>query len=84
MFFILKSETICYLVGEDGLGLGSGVDTTGLDRDDEVTASLQEMMRVEGNDTGLIWLGNIGKDAVNHADQHSVLPWVASVLDNWD
>ena len=81
---MLKLEDNYYLVGEDGLGLGSGVDTTGLDRNDEVTASLQEVVRVEGDNTGLIWLGNIGEDAVNHADQHSVLPWVAGVLDNWD
>lgn len=71
-----------HLVGEDGFGFGSGVDAAGLDRNDKVTARLEEVVRVERDNTRLIGLGNVSKDAVDHADKHSVLPWVACVLDD--
>jgi hypothetical protein len=41
-------------------------------------------LTIETDDTGLIGLRNIGEDAVNHANQHTVLERVTSVLDNWD
>lgn len=73
---------LIYLVGENGLGFGSGVDAAGLDRNDKVAARLEEVVRVQRDNTRLIGLGNVGKDAVDHADQHAVLPWVACVLDD--
>jgi len=47
-----------------------------------VAAFLEKMVRIEGNDTGLVWLRDIGEDAINHADEHSVLVRVSGVLDN--
>lgn len=61
------------LGGEDGLCRGGGVDTGGLDGDDDVSTVLQEVVGVKGDDTSLIGLGNIGKDDVDHGEKHSVL-----------
>ena len=71
-------------LGEDGLGGGGRIDTVGLDGDDDTTANLQEETGVETDDTGLIGLGNIGEDAVNHADEHTVLEGVTGILDDGD
>jgi hypothetical protein len=65
------------------LGGGRGrVDTVGFDRDDNGTAVLQKVVGVQGNDTCLIGLGDIGKDDIDHLDEHSVLLGVSSVLDD--
>lgn len=71
-------------LGEDGLRCGSRVDTVGLDGDDDTTADLQEETSVETDNTGLIGLGNVGEDAVDHADQHTVLEGVTGILNNGD
>lgn len=71
-------------LGENGLGGGSRVDTIGLDGDDDTTANLQEETGVKTDDTGLIRLGDIGEDAVDHADKHTVLEGVTGILDNGD
>lgn len=41
-------------------------------------------MCVEADDTGLIWLSDVGEDAINHADEHAVFEWVTGVLNNGD
>jgi hypothetical protein len=71
-------------LSEDGLGCGSRVDTVGLDGDDDTTADLQEETSVETDDTGLIGLGNVGEDAVDHADKHTVLEGVTGILNDGD
>jgi hypothetical protein len=71
-------------LSEDGLGGGGRIDTVGLDGDDDATANLQEEASVETDDTGLIGLGNVGEDAVDHADEHTVLEGVTGILDNGD
>jgi hypothetical protein len=39
---------------------------------------------VEGNDTGLVRLGNVGEDDVDHLEEHAVLLGVTSVVnDGW-
>jgi len=75
---------LLHLTGEDGLGGSSRVDTVGLDGNKNTTADLQEQVSVETDDTGLIGLGNIGEDAVDHADEHTVLERVTGVLDDGD
>lgn len=72
------------LSGEHGLGVDGGVDTVGLDGDDDATLVLEEHVGVEGDDTGLVGLGDIGEDAVDHADEHAVLLGVSGVLDDGD
>lgn len=49
-----------------------------------MTAVLQEILRIERDDTGLIGLGNIGEYGVDHADQHTVFVRVTSVFDDWN
>lgn len=70
--------------GEDGLRRGGGVNARRLDRDDKATAGLQEVLRVERNDTRLIGLCDVSEYAVNHAHEHAVLERMASIFDNWD
>jgi hypothetical protein len=72
------------LGGEDGLGRGGRVDAARLDRDDDVAAVLEEVVGVEGDDTGLVGLGNVGKDDVDLAHEHAVLVGVPSVLNDGD
>ena len=72
------------LAGEDGLGGSGRVDTVGLDGDKDTTADLQEQVGVKTDDTGLIGLGNIGEDAVDHTNEHTVLERVTGVLDDGD
>ena len=42
----------------------------------------KKIVRIQRHNTRLIWLCDIGKDAVDHADEHAVLERVASVFDN--
>lgn len=72
------------LVGKHDLGLGRAVDTVGLDRDQDTTAHFQEQVSVQAHDSGLIRLRNVGKDDVDHADEHAVAERVTSVLDDGD
>lgn len=71
-------------VGVDDFWGDSRVDTGGLDGDDEVTTVLDEHGGVESENTGLIWLGDIGEDDIDHRHQHSVLLRVSGILDNGD
>ena len=43
---------------------------------------LQEVVRVESDNSSLIGLRDIGEDDVDHADEHSVLMRVTRVLDD--
>jgi hypothetical protein len=72
------------LVGEDLSGRGSAVDTVGLDGDEDTTTGAQEPVGVHGNDTGLVGLGNVGKDDVDHGDGQTVAGRLTGVLDDRD
>ena len=78
------SPQLLYLLGENGFGGGCAVDTVGLDGDADTAADLEEHVGVQGNDTGLIRLGNVGEDAVDHGDEHAVAQRVARILDDGD
>ena len=54
-----------------------------LDRDDKVSAILEEVLRVEGDNAGLVGLGHVRKDRVHHGHEHAILVRVAGILDNW-
>ena len=69
---------------EDGLRRGGGIDTTGLDGDHAMSSVLEKVVRVEGHDAGLIGLGDVGEDAVDHTDEHAVFEGMARVLDDGD
>ena len=49
-----------------------------------MAASLQKVVTVEGDNSGLIRLGNIGKNTINHSNQHSIFPWMSSIFDYWN
>lgn len=49
-----------------------------------MAAVLQELVGVEGDDTGLVGLGDIGKDDIDHADEHAVALGQTGILDDRD
>lgn len=53
-----------------------------LDGDDEVATVLEEELGVEGDNPGLVRLGDVSEDAVDHGDEHAVLVGVPRVLDD--
>ena len=71
-------------MGEHLLRRRSAVNTVGLDGDEHTTTALQEETSIQSDDTGLVRLGDIGEDAVDHWDEHSVLQGMTGVLDNGD
>mmetsp|Transcript_9287 Transcript_9287/g.27687 ORF Transcript_9287/g.27687 Transcript_9287/m.27687 type:complete len:235 (-) Transcript_9287:1818-2522(-) len=49
-----------------------------------MAAILQEVMGIQGNNTCLIRLCDVSKDAINHANQHAVFQRVSGILYNWN
>jgi len=47
-----------------------------------VSSVLEEVVSVQSDDTSLIGLGNIGKDDVDHGEEHSVLVGVTGILND--
>lgn len=41
-------------------------------------------MGVQANDTGLVGLGNVGEDDIDHGHEHAVLERVTGIVDNGD
>lgn len=72
------------LTGEHNLSSGRGVDTAGLDGDQDTTALLEEHVSVQTDNTGLVRLGNVGKDDIDHGDEHAVAERVTGILNNGD
>lgn len=68
--------------GEHLGGRGSAVNAVGLDGDEDTATRLEEPVGIHGHDTGLIGLGNIGKDDIDHGDDHAVAGGLTGVLDN--
>ena len=59
-----------------------GVDTAGLDGNDDMALVLEEEVGVSGDDTCLIRLGNICEDGVDLGEQHAVFLWEARVFND--
>lgn len=72
------------LLIEHGFGGCCGINATRLDGDHAVAADLQEVLCVDADDTGLVGLGDISKDCVDHGDKHPVLVGVTGILDDGD
>lgn len=72
------------LTGKDLLWRRGRVDTVCLDTDDNATTNLQELMGVDADNTSLIRLCDVGKDAVNHRHEHAVFQGVTGVFDDGD
>ena len=81
--YSLLSHLLDFL-GEHHFGLGRTVDTVGLDTDNDTTLALEEHVRIKADNTGLVRLGNVGKDSVDHGDEHTVAKRVTGILDDGD
>jgi hypothetical protein len=58
------------------------INTVGFDGNDDSAAVLEEVVCVETDDTCLIGLSDIGKDYVDHLDEHAVFLGVTGVFDD--
>jgi hypothetical protein len=65
---------------ENFRGWGGRVDTVGLDRDDHMATVFEEVFSIEGHDTGLVGLSDIGEDGVDAREEHAVFLWCTSVF----
>jgi len=71
-----------HFASKDGFRGRRAVNAGGLDGNDGVAAIFQKVVRIQCHNAGLIGLGDIGKDGVDHAEQHAVLERVSGVFDN--
>lgn len=53
---------------EDDSGLFSGVNTISFNGNHEVSSIFKEILTIHSNNSGLIGLGNIGKNNINHSN----------------
>ena len=53
-----------------------------LDGNDKMSAVLEEVLCVEGDNASLVGLGHVRKDRIHHRHQHAILVGVAGILDN--
>ena len=64
-----------HLLGEHGRRCDRRIDTARFYRDDNVSAVLEEILRIMNDNARLIWLGDVRKYDVDGRDQHAVLVW---------
>ncbi|EEQ39623.1 hypothetical protein CLUG_03750 [Clavispora lusitaniae ATCC 42720] len=75
---------LSHFSSENSFSINGRVNTVGLDGDDNSTLVLQEQVGVQGDNTSSVRLGHISENGVDHTDQHTVLLWVTSVVNDWD
>merc|ERR1712203_212731 len=68
---------------EDCLRCCSGVDTVGLDGNENVAVVLEEVGCVQSHDACLVRLGHVGEDDIYHPNEHSVSLRLPGVLHDW-
>eukprot|EP01033_Poteriospumella_lacustris_P012096 gene12096-gene12955 len=73
---------LLYFAREHGLRRSRRVDTRRLDRNHEVTTSLEEVMRIQRHDTSLVRLCHVRENCVHHTHQHTILQRVSGVFDD--
>lgn len=71
-----------HFAGEHDVRGRCRIDTAGFDGDDYVAHVLKEALGVVGDDTSLVWLGDISKDDIHRGDEHSVSVRNTGILDN--
>ena len=64
------------------LGRHRRVDTVGFYRYHRMPTILQEVLRVDRDDTRLVRLRDVGKDHVDHREEHSIPCGMAGILHN--
>lgn len=69
---------------ENCSSIDSRIDTISLDRNDNVSTSLKEIVSVKSDNTSLIGLGNIGENDINHTDEHAIFMRMTSVFNDGD
>ena len=69
---------------KDNFWILSGVNTRSLDGNHENSSVLEEISAVKSNNSGLVRLGNISKNKVDHFDHESVQPGLSGILDDWN
>merc|ERR1711988_95503 len=72
------------LASENDLRGRRRVNAVRLDRHDEPAAVLEEHVRVQRNNAGLIRLRDIAEDDVDHADEHAVAVRLAGIVNDRD
>ena len=72
------------LGGEDLGRRGRAVNAVCLDGDENTASDLKEPVGVHGDNTSLVRLGNIGKDDIDHGDNHAVTSRLTGVFDDGD
>lgn len=70
------------LLSVDDLGGLGRINARSLDGDNEVASVLDEHASVKAENTGLIGLGNISEDHIDHRYEHSVLLGVSGVFND--
>ena len=78
------SLELANLPSEDRLRCRGRVNAARLNRDNRVAPSLQKVVGVQRDDTRLVGLRNVGKDDVDHANEHPVLEGVPGILNDWN
>lgn len=68
------SQSLDFLC-EHGRRCNRRVDAARFDGDDDMTAILEEILRIVNDNTRLIWLGYVCKDHVDGRDEHAILVW---------
>ena len=80
----LLLSQLLYFSGEHSLSRGSGINARSLDGNHTVTTVAEEVLGINTHNTGLIGLGHISKDRINHSHEHAVLERVTSIFDDRD
>ena len=70
------------LTGKHLLGGSSAVNAASFNGDEKTATLLQEQLRVDTDDSGLVGLGNIGENDIDHREKHAVGHRLASVLND--
>lgn len=73
-----------YLIGEDDLRLVSRVDAVGLQGNEELSAVLQVEVGVLSDDTGLVGLGDVSEDYVDHSHEEAVILRLTGIVNDGD
>ena len=70
--------------GKDCSSINGRIDTIGLDGNDNVTTGLQEVVSIQGDNTGLIGLSNVSENDIDHSNEHAIFVGVTSVFNDGD
>lgn len=76
------SSHLLDFAGEHFSRRGSTINAVCLDGNENTAADLEEPVGIHGNNTGLIGLGNVGEDDIDHGNDHAIPSGLTGVLNN--